>query len=107
MNFKELSQKAIKIRNAYSILEKKKYGREWTKEQIAEGLVGDIGDLMKLVLAKNGVRNIEDADKKLAHELSDCLWSIIILAHKYEIDLEKSFLETMTALEEKIKLDLN
>ncbi len=63
------------------------------------GFVGDVGDLAKLVLAQNNVRNIEDFRTKLAHELSDCLWSVLVLAELYEIDLEHSFLTTMDDLE--------
>ncbi len=106
MDFKEVTQKAIDVRNKYSELEKKKYGKEWTREQIAEGFVGDVGDLMKLVMTKSGIRDIEDADKKIAHELSDCLWSILVLADKYDIDLEKTFLEAMADLRERIKLEI-
>ena len=86
----------------YADLERKKYGREWTKEQIAEGFVGDVGDLMKLIMAKNGIRDTESVDEKLAHELSDCLWCVLILSNQYGIDLEKSFLDTMSDLEKRI-----
>lgn len=102
MDFKQLTQKAIEIRAKYAELEKKKYGREWTREQIAEGLVGDVGDLMKLIMAKNGIRDTESVDEKLAHELSDCLWCVLVLANQYGIDLEKSFLDTMNHLEKQI-----
>ena len=50
-------------------------------------------------------RDIEDVDNKLAHELSDCLWSILVLAKKYDADLEASFLKTMDDLEKKIESD--
>jgi NTP pyrophosphatase (non-canonical NTP hydrolase) len=53
----------------------------------------------KLVLAQNGVRDIPEANAKLAHELADCLWSILMLAHLYDIDLERAFLQTMDELE--------
>lgn len=106
MNFKELSQRAVEIRNKYSKLEHKKYGKEWTREQIAEGFVGDVGDLIKLVMAKSGVRKVENIDEKLAHELSDCLWCILVLANKYEIDLEKSFTDTMDELEKRIAVEV-
>ncbi len=102
MDFKQLQNRAIEIRQKYSELEKKKYGKEWTKEQIVQGFVGDVGDLVKLVMSKEGVRDIENVDKKLAHELSDCLWSILVIANKYGVDMEKSFLETMDELEDKI-----
>ncbi len=102
MDFKQLSQKAVEIRDKYSSLEMKKYGKEWTREQIAEGFVGDVGDLMKLIMAKSGIRSTKDVDVKLAHELSDCLWCVLVLADKYGVDLEKSFTDTMAELEKRI-----
>lgn len=102
MDFKSLQQRALEIREKYSKLEEQKNGISWTNAQIMEGFVGDVGDLMKLVMAKEGVRDIEDVDNKLAHELSDCLWSILVLANKYNVDLEASFLQTMDELEKRI-----
>lgn len=107
MDFKQISQKAIKVRDKYSELEKKKYGNEWTREQIAQGFVGDVGDLVKLIMAKEGLREIDNVDEKLSHELSDCLWSIIVLADKYGIDLEDSFIKNMDKLEKRIDSCVN
>lgn len=103
MDFKQLLHRATEIRKRYSDLEIKKYGKTWTNSQIMEGFVGDVGDLMKLVMAKEGVRNIDEVDDKLSHELSDCLWCILILSDKFGVDLEKSFLKTMNDLETRIK----
>ncbi|MEO8395172.1 MAG: MazG nucleotide pyrophosphohydrolase domain-containing protein, partial [Chloroflexota bacterium] len=72
-------------------------------DEIALGFVGDVGDLAKLVIAQNGVRDIPDAREKLAHELSDCLWSIIVLAHNYGFDLETVFMENMDTLSQQIE----
>ncbi|HCM37670.1 MAG: MazG nucleotide pyrophosphohydrolase [Candidatus Gottesmanbacteria bacterium GW2011_GWB1_43_11] len=101
MDFKVLLQRARQIRRKYSEFETKKYGKPWNKAQIMQGLVGDIGDLMKLVMVKEGVREIQDVDVRLKHELADCLWAVMILADEYGVDLEKSFLETMAELEKK------
>ncbi len=103
MQFEDLIAKAIEVRAAYEKFEKKTYGKTWTKENIAEGFVGDVGDLMKLVLAKQGIREIENVDKKMAHELADCLWSIIILAELYSINLEESFMKTMNDIKARIE----
>ena len=46
---------------------------------------------------------IPDAESKLAHELADCLWSVIVLADVHNIDLEAAFLKTMDDLENHIK----
>jgi NTP pyrophosphatase (non-canonical NTP hydrolase) len=70
---------------------------------VALGFVGDVGDLMKLVQAMEGVRAIPDAPAKLAHELADCLWSVMTLARLYDIDLEAAFASTMDELERDIE----
>jgi len=103
MELKELCDRAIEIREIYSQLEKNKYGKEWTNSQIMQGFIGDVGDLMKIVMAKEEIREIENVDEKMAHELSDCLWSILVLAKKYNVDIEKEFLKTMNQIEEKLE----
>lgn len=102
MDFQDLAKRAIQIREKYSQLELKRDGKSWTNEQIMEGFVGDMGDLMKLVMAKSGARKIEEVDKKLAHELADCLWCVLVLSNKYGVNIEKEFMETMDALEKRI-----
>ena len=59
------------------------------------GFLGDVGDLAKLVQGKAGVRPRDDLDEALAHELADCLWSILTLADCYDVDLEAAFTKTM------------
>ncbi len=102
MEFKILVQKAKEIKAAYAELNKKKGEKNWGFAQYAQGLVGDIGALMKLIMAKEGFRTYDDIDKKLAHELADCLWSIIVLADELSIDLESEFLNTMEELQKRI-----
>lgn len=99
MEFQELIQRAMDIRSKYADMEKHRYGAAWTTEELTLGFVGDVGDLAKLVIAANNKRDIPDARAKLAHELADCLWSVIALAEAHNINLEKAFLETMQDLE--------
>ena len=102
MEFQDLTTRALSIREQYRKFEKQRYGESWTSEEIALGLVGDVGDLVKLVMAESGRRDIPDSKIKLEHELADCLWSLIVLADLHDIDLEKSFLETMDTLEKHL-----
>lgn len=102
MQLQDLQQRASAIRTQYAAVERQRYGRSWTKEEIMLGFVGDVGDLAKLVMAQAGVRTIPDAEAKLAHELADCLWAVLVLADHYQIDLEPAFLHTMTAIEESL-----
>ena len=94
--------RAMQIRGQYEEKEKQQYGSSWTSEEVALGFVGDVGDLVKLIVAENGRRNITNSKGKLEHELSDCLWSVIVLLRLYGIDLERSFMRTMDELEEHL-----
>jgi NTP pyrophosphatase (non-canonical NTP hydrolase) len=99
MDFQELSKRALAVREQYRAFEQMKYGTSWSNEELALGFVGDVGDLVKLVMAVNERRDIPDARNKLAHELADCLWSVIILAEAHGINLEGEFMKTMNDLE--------
>lgn len=98
-NLNEMSDHAWRVRQLYAELETQRHGRAWSREEVALGFVGDVGDLMKLVQAMEGVRAIPDAPAKLAHELADCLWSVMTLARLYDVDLEAAFTTTMDQLE--------
>lgn len=91
MNFSDLEKSALQLNDLYEQLEVKKYGHVWTAQELALGFIGDVGDLAKLIQAHTGVRDIDDCKAKLGHELSDCLWSIIVLANKCGIELESEF----------------
>ena len=103
MKFNLMIERAMEIRQLFSQYEKQTFGRPWTREEVALGFVGDVGDLVKLIMAANGVRNIPDVNEKLAHELSDCLWSVMVLANMHDIDLEQAFMSTMDDLERHSK----
>jgi NTP pyrophosphatase (non-canonical NTP hydrolase) len=103
MELSLLTGRAMQIRDFFAAHEQRHAGRAWTREEIMQGFVGDVGDLMKLVMAKSGARSIADTDRKLAHELSDCLWSVLVLARLYDVDLEREFLGTMNELQKKLQ----
>lgn len=105
MEFDEISKKALKLRKKLVSLQKQEYGSEWTNEEIYIGLVGDIGDLGKFIMTKEGRRSTENGAERLSDELMDCLWSIIVLAHKFDIDIEKAFEEMIRKAEEKYNLN--
>jgi NTP pyrophosphatase (non-canonical NTP hydrolase) len=98
MEFGELTELAREVRRKYAAEEHQRYGRSWSREELMLGFLGDVGDLAKLVQGKEGVRPREGLDQALAHELADCLWSVMVLADAYDVDLETAFLGTMREL---------
>jgi NTP pyrophosphatase (non-canonical NTP hydrolase) len=106
MKFSDLEEAALRLNELYEQLEMKRYGRIWTTEELALGFVGDVGDLAKLIQANAGIRTIADCRAKLGHELSDCLWSIIVLASKAGIDLESEFVRNTSELSDYVSGEL-
>jgi len=105
MTFEELQKRAIEVRAKYDKLNKQN-GVSWNGSDLMSGFVGDVGDLSKIIMAKRGLREMEDVDDKLAHELADCLWSVFVLADKFGVDLAAEFKKVMAELDKRIDAKL-
>ena len=103
MEFQKIVQISKELRDKYATIEIKNSGKPWGSLERTQGFVVDVGDLMKLVMAKNNLRHIEDVDNKLAHELFDCLWSVIIISDELGINLEEEFIKQA----DKLKAEIN
>ena len=55
MEFNNIIQRAMEIRQRYAEFERQTYGRAWTSEEIALGFAGDVGDLARLVMTCSGM----------------------------------------------------
>ncbi|HSL43869.1 MAG TPA: hypothetical protein VK897_10590 [Anaerolineales bacterium] len=99
MELQKLINRAMDLRSQYEKKEKQLYGSPATDEDIAQGFLGDVNNLVKLVKAQHGKANIANHAEKIGSQLSHCLWSVIVLAKIYDVDLEQSFMETMDKLE--------
>jgi NTP pyrophosphatase (non-canonical NTP hydrolase) len=103
MELSTLIREAKEIKEAYAALNQRSGHRVWGPTEYAQGLVGDVGDLVKLVMAKEHFRAADNLEEKLAHELGDCLWSLLILADSLGMDLERAFLQTMEELRQRTR----
>ncbi|MEY9846155.1 lysophospholipase L1-like esterase/NTP pyrophosphatase (non-canonical NTP hydrolase) [Streptacidiphilus sp. BW17] len=103
----QLLQRALEIHALYDDLNQAKRGRVWSREEFVLGFVGDVGDLAKIVMAQEGARDAQGGQALLEHELADCLWSVLILAHLYEVDLASAMAQTMDQLEKSIRSQLD
>ena len=102
MTYQELLDAAIRVREKYNQLNARDNGAAWDGDKLMAGFVGDVGDLSKIIMAKNGYRAMDDIDAKLRHELADCLWSVLVLANYYDIELETQFMTSMKELEVRV-----
>ncbi|HLO29386.1 MAG TPA: hypothetical protein VK249_09640 [Anaerolineales bacterium] len=99
MELQKIINRAMDLRGQYAKKETQLYGSPATDEEIAQGFLGDVNNLVKLIGAQHGKREIANSTEKLGSQLAHCLWSVIVLAKIQDIDLEQSFMETMDRLE--------
>jgi len=99
MELQKLIHRATDLRRQYDRKERQLYGSPSTDEEIAQGFLGDVNNLVRLIQAVHGKAGIANSSEKLASQLAHCLWSVIVLAQMHNVDLEQSFMETMDKLE--------
>ena len=99
MEFQKIIHRAMDLRRQYEIKETNLYGSPSTSVNIAEGFAGDVNNLVKLVMAEHGQREIANSKEKLDAQLAHCLWSVVVLANMHNVNLENSFMEAMDRLE--------
>jgi len=99
MEFQKIIHRALDLRRQYEIKETNLYGSASTSVNIAEGFAGDVNNLVKLVEAEQGQRQIANSKEKLDAQLAHCLWSVVVLANMHNVNLENSFMEAMDRLE--------
>ncbi len=90
MDLKKLQDLALKNKHLYDKLNQVDGHKVWGSSEYMLGFAGDVGDLSKLIMAKNKLRRVNsdlDLDAAISHELSDCLCSILVLAKEYDMDL--------------------
>lgn len=102
-SFKELNKMATSVRNHYNKLQEIDGYPKWSATERMAGFVKDVGDLSKLIMVKDGLRRgSKNINQELEHELSDCLWSVMVIADELNIDLEVSFVDSMEKLHRRI-----
>jgi NTP pyrophosphatase (non-canonical NTP hydrolase) len=93
-DIKILEQRAMEIRRKYDQLERQKNREPWGASKMARDFRKDASELVIL---------LEEADRdsrKISHELGECLWRVLLIARKLDIDLERAFWTQMGNLEQ-------
>jgi NTP pyrophosphatase (non-canonical NTP hydrolase) len=96
-DIKILEQRALEIRRKYDDLNRAKSGQPWDAVKLTRGFKKDVSELLTIV-----EQDIIDR-KKLRHEIADCLWSVLVIAQKLDIDIERSFWTTMEEMDQRFK----
>jgi NTP pyrophosphatase (non-canonical NTP hydrolase) len=99
MDLQKIIHRAMDLRRQYEVRETDLYGAPSTSVDIARAFAGDVNNLVKLIEAVQGQREIANSKEKLEAQLAHCLWSVVIVAQMHDVDLETSFMEAMDRLE--------
>ncbi len=96
-----MTRRAVEVRQRIAAFERATYGAEWTTTDLVSGLMTDVGDLAAAIQRVQG-RRPERATppmEELQHELGDCLWVLMVLADRFDVDLDAAFVSTMTSID--------
>ena len=96
-DIKTLERKALEIRQRYDQLNKNRDSQPWDALKLGQGFKKDVSDLVAIL-----EQHPSDM-RKLNHKLGDCLWSVLVIARKLDIDIERAFWTTMGELEQRFE----
>jgi NTP pyrophosphatase (non-canonical NTP hydrolase) len=100
MEIEEAGARALEVRALYHQLEERLEGSRWGSKDDMLGLVNDVGHLSRLVMAQEGRwKPSGDIDDQLASKLSECLWWVLVLAGRLDVDLDSAFASTMDRID--------
>lgn len=84
----EITERSVRIREFYHDLERRHHGKEWTVEEDALAFLTDAGLAGRLTMSQQGRWPAGDTDEsELEHKLGECIWWVIVLAERMDIDI--------------------
>jgi NTP pyrophosphatase (non-canonical NTP hydrolase) len=91
----------MQVRRRFEQFEARSYGQTWSTHDLVLGFVKDVGDLAAAVQQVVGRRAAGAADPHdaLRHEIADCIWALLVLADRFDVDPAVAFSETMDELD--------
>jgi len=99
LNFKELKERSLKIRQRYHELELNHHGSEWTVEEDALAFLTDAGLVGRHVMSQQGRWPKENTEQELKHKIGESIWWLIILAERMNINIEEATEEFLSKTE--------
>ncbi|WP_026327176.1 MULTISPECIES: hypothetical protein [Proteiniphilum] len=100
-DFNEIIRRSKKIRELYHEAEKQHHGNEWTIEEDALAFLTDAGLVGRYTMSQQGRWPKENTHAELEHKLGECIWWLVVLADRMNIDMEEA-LEKFLSKTEKL-----
>jgi NTP pyrophosphatase (non-canonical NTP hydrolase) len=104
MNFSEAVERSVQIRINYHDLERQYHEKEWTVEEDALAFLTDAGLVGRLTMSQQGRWPTNgEAKSELEHKLGECIWWVIILAERMNIDINEALEKFLSKTEKQLK----
>lgn len=87
MQLDKLKEESMKIREAYHKLEEKYHTTKWTIEEDALAFLTDASIVGRLTMA-NQKRWPSDEQAELPLKIGECVWWLVVLAERMNLDFE-------------------
>ncbi len=85
----EAVSRSLKLRALYHELELQFHGSEWTVGEDALAFLTDAGLVGRLTMSQQGRWPKGDhTNSELEHKLGECIWWLIVLADRMDIDIK-------------------
>jgi NTP pyrophosphatase (non-canonical NTP hydrolase) len=102
-DFKKIIERSKRIRESYHQLEKQHHGSEWTIEEDALAFLTDAGLVGRQTMSQQERWPAMNTDTELEHKLGECIWWLIVLADRMNIDIEEATEKFLTKTEKLLK----
>lgn len=100
MNLEEVKDRSLKIRQLYHQLEEAHHGSIWTIEEDALAFLTDAGLVGRLTMSQQGRwPKGGDSSNELSHKLGECIWWLVTLAERMDIDINTALEGFLTKTE--------
>jgi len=91
MKLSEAVERSVQIRGLYHKLEQENHDKEWSVEEDALAFLTDAGLVGRLTMSQQGSwPKSGEPEAELEHKLGECMWWLIILAERMNIDIEEA-----------------
>jgi hypothetical protein len=104
ISFSKAVERSVQIRNHYHQLERQHHEKEWTVEEDALAFLTDAGLVGRLTMSQQGRwPTNEEPVPELEHKLGECIWWLIILAERMNIDISEALEKFLSKTENLLR----
>ena len=99
---KHLLEQAKHIREGYHRLEMQHHNSHWSIEEDALAFLTDAALVGRLTMAQQQRWPLRDSEGQLEHKLAECVWWLMVLAERMDIDLAAELQTFMDNTQSKV-----